>query len=151
LTELEAFLKNHKVWYQFIDKPQTIHTEDASKVTGIPLHKITKNIICQTPNREYVLIILPGDRRINLLKTAAVIGVRKIIPVPFEQAEAISGYPPGGTPSVGHKTKMKVIFDQSLLSEETIFCGGGARDKLLELRTQDVIALNNAIIADICE
>jgi len=32
---------------------------------------------------------------------------------------------------------------------ETIYCGGGTRDKLLELKTQDVIRLAGAIIADI--
>ncbi|MFH7836228.1 MAG: YbaK/EbsC family protein, partial [Candidatus Aenigmatarchaeota archaeon] len=67
----------------------------------------------------------------------------------FDKAEEISGYPPGGTPSVGHKTKMKVIIDKSVLNYETVYCGGGSRDKLLELKTSDIIRLNNAIIADI--
>jgi prolyl-tRNA editing enzyme YbaK/EbsC (Cys-tRNA(Pro) deacylase) len=38
-----------------------------------------------------------------------------------------------------------------LLDQETVFCGGGSRDRLLELNTQDVIRLNNAIVADISE
>jgi len=32
---------------------------------------------------------------------------------------------------------------------ETVYCGGGSRDKLLELKTSDIVRLNNAIIADI--
>lgn len=69
--------------------------------------------------------------------------------MPFNQAKKISGYPPGGTPSVGHKTKMRVILDRSLLSYETIYCGGESRDRLLELKTKDVLRLNNAITAEV--
>jgi prolyl-tRNA editing enzyme YbaK/EbsC (Cys-tRNA(Pro) deacylase) len=35
------------------------------------------------------------------------------------------------------------------LSYETIYCGGGSRDKLLELKTKDVISLNEAVVAEI--
>jgi prolyl-tRNA editing enzyme YbaK/EbsC (Cys-tRNA(Pro) deacylase) len=58
--------------------------------------------------------------------------------LPFEEAESISGYPPGGTPSIGHRTQM-----------QTLFCGGGSRDRLLEVRVEDVIRLNSAVVAPI--
>ncbi|MFQ6081302.1 MAG: aminoacyl-tRNA deacylase, partial [Candidatus Bathyarchaeia archaeon] len=80
---------------------------------------------------------------------ANVLAVKRVRLVPFDQAEDISGYPPGGTPSVGHKTRMKVIIDRSLLRFRTIYCGGGSRSRLFELRTTDVSRLNDAVIAEI--
>jgi prolyl-tRNA editing enzyme YbaK/EbsC (Cys-tRNA(Pro) deacylase) len=69
--------------------------------------------------------------------------------MPFSEAETISGYPPGGTPTIGHKTPMKVILDEELAGFETFYCGGGSRDRLLELRVDDVKKLTDAIIARI--
>jgi Cys-tRNA(Pro)/Cys-tRNA(Cys) deacylase len=148
---LESFLKATKLWYRFVDKPETIHTADAATVTGIPLQKITKNLVSRTDRGEYVLLVVPGDRRVDIKKAARVLGVKNVSTIPFQRAESISGYPPGGTPTVGHKTRMRTVIDKSLLDYETIFCGGGSRNKLLKLRVRDILDLSGALVAEISE
>jgi len=146
---LEGFLRENKIWHRMIPKPETIHTADASDVTRIALNRITKNLVSVADAGEYVLLIVPGDRKINLKSAARALDVRNVRLVPFDQAEGISGYPPGGTPSVGHKTRMRTLVDESLLKYETVYCGGGSRHKLLELKVADIIRLNNAKVAKI--
>jgi Cys-tRNA(Pro)/Cys-tRNA(Cys) deacylase len=146
---LKQFLDNHKVWHKFVMKPETIHTADAATVTGIELHKVTKNLVSITDTGEYILLIVPGDSKVNLKVVTKLLGVKKVRLVPFSDAEKISGYPPGGTPSVGHKTNMRTIIEKKLLTFETVYCGGGSRDKLLEIRVQDIVKLNDAIIAEL--
>ena len=147
--DLKRYLEENLVWYRFISKEETVHTADAADATGLDLCKITKNLVSRTNEGESIMLIVPGDRKVDLKKAASVLGVKNIQIVPFGEAEGISGYPPGGTPSIGHKTKMRVILDTILLDYETIFCGGGSRDRLLELRVEDVIRLNSASVADI--
>jgi Cys-tRNA(Pro)/Cys-tRNA(Cys) deacylase len=93
-------------------------------------------------------LIVPGDSKVNLKKVAKILGVKKVRLVPFSDAENISGYPPGGTPSVGHKTQMRTLIEKKLMNFETVYCGGGSRDKLLEIRVQDIIKLNDAIVVE---
>jgi Cys-tRNA(Pro)/Cys-tRNA(Cys) deacylase len=147
--DLEAYLEESGIWYRFIDKPETVHTADASKATGIDLHRITKNLVSKTRKGEYALLVVPGDRRVDLKAAAKALGTKKIRLIPFSEAETISGYPPGGTPTIGHKTPMKVILDEELAGFETFYCGGGSRDRLLELRVDDVKWLTDAIVAKI--
>jgi Cys-tRNA(Pro)/Cys-tRNA(Cys) deacylase len=147
--DLEKFLKENGLWYRFIEKSETIHTADAAKAAGIELNRLTKNLVSKTDSGEHVLLIVPGDKKVDLDKAAKVLGVRKIRLVPFDKAEEISGYPPGGTPSIGHKTPMKIVLDKSLLSYQTVFCGGGSRTRLLELRTEDIVRVGKAIVSDI--
>lgn len=149
--DLEARLKAARVWHRFLEKPKTIHTSDASLATGIELSRITKNLVCKTSDGRYALLVVPGNRRVNLQKAAQVLNTRNIQLLSFNEAETVSGYPPGATPSVYHRTSMNVVLDKDLLSHETVYCGGGSRDKLLELRTQDVLRLSNAAVADISE
>jgi Cys-tRNA(Pro)/Cys-tRNA(Cys) deacylase len=136
------------VWHQFVIKSETIHTVDAANVTGIELHKVTKNLVSITDTGEYILLIVPGDSKVNLKEVAKILGVKKVRLVPFSDAENISGYPPGGTPSIGHKTQMRAIIEKKLMDFETVYCGGGSRDKLLEIRVQDIIKLNDAIVVE---
>ena len=149
--ELETYLKKRGVWYRFVNKTETTHTADASNVTGIPLSQITKNLVSQTEKGEYVLLVVPGDKRVNLKRAAFALGVENVSTVPFSKAESVSGYPPGGTPTLGHKTLMRTVIDKPLLNFETVFCGGGSRSLLLELRTKDIIEISRAIVADISE
>jgi prolyl-tRNA editing enzyme YbaK/EbsC (Cys-tRNA(Pro) deacylase) len=93
------------------------------------------------------LLVVPGNRRVSLQKAAQALNTRNIQLLGFNEAEAISGYPPGGTPSLHHKTAMSVVIEKDLLSNETIFCGGGSRDKILELRTEDLLKLTHATMA----
>jgi len=146
---LENYLKQTGIWHRFIEKKETIHTADAAKAAGLELHRVTKNLVSKTDEGELVLLIIPGDKRVRLKSAARALGVRRVSLVSFEEAERISGYPPGGTPSIGHKTRMRTLIDRSLLRYDTIYCGGGSRERLLELKTEDVIRLNNAIVADI--
>ena len=147
--DLESFLRENGLWYRMIPKPETVHTADAAKATGIGLHRITKNLVSVTNSGEHVMLIVPGDRKVDLNKAADALDVRRVSLVPFDQAANISGYPPGGTPSVGYKTKMRTVIDESLLEHETVYCGGGSRDRLVELKIADVVRLNDAVVATI--
>jgi Cys-tRNA(Pro)/Cys-tRNA(Cys) deacylase len=69
--------------------------------------------------------------------------------MPFDQSEQISGYPPGGTPSLGYKTKVRVVVDKELEGFETFYCGGGSRDRLLEIRFADVVRFNDSLVATV--
>jgi Cys-tRNA(Pro) deacylase len=149
--ELESYLKQEGVWYNFVDKPETIHTADAASEAGIELDKVTKALVLLDQDKNSILAIIPGNCKLNFSKVKEAVGAKKVRLVPFEEAENYSGYLPGATPMVCHKIKMKVIFDKKLMRYHSVYGGGGERTKLLELKTEDIIRLNDAIIADITE
>jgi Cys-tRNA(Pro)/Cys-tRNA(Cys) deacylase len=146
---LEERLRELGVWHRFIEKDETVHTADASEATGIPLHRITKNLVAVTSEGEHVLLVVPGDRRVDLKKAARVLGVTNVQLFPFSEAHKVSGYPPGGTPSIGLKERLRTVLDSELAGIETFYCGGGTRDRLLELRSDEVIKVSGALVAEI--
>ena len=148
-VNLEKYLAENEVWHRFLNKAETVHTADAAKAAGVELSRVTKNLVSVTDQGENVVLIVPGDRKVDLEAAAMALGVRRVHLVSFSQAEKISGYPPGGTPSIGHKTRMRTVIDKSLLEYETVYCGGGSRDRLVQLRTKDIVRLDSAAVADI--
>jgi Cys-tRNA(Pro)/Cys-tRNA(Cys) deacylase len=148
-VDLEKYLKQNNIWHNFILKQETVHTADAAKASGVNLHRLTKNLVSETDQGEHVLLVISGDLKVDLKAAAKALKVGNVRLVPFNNAEEISGYPPGGTPSIGHKTRMRAVIDEDLLKFETIYCGGGSRNRLVELRTKDVMKLNDSVVAKI--
>lgn len=146
--DLESFLGSKGIWHRFLDKPSTIHTADASKVTGIPLNRITKSLVFKADGKP-ILAVIPGNAKVDVHKLAAVLGAKRVELASFEEAEVLSGYPPGGTPPIHHAKIERVVFDVRLTSFDTIYGGGGTRDKLVELRVEDVLKLTRSLVADI--
>jgi len=147
--DLEKYLKQNNIWHRFIVKQETVHTADAAKASGVDLHRLTKNLVSETDQGEHVLLVISGDLKVDLKAAAKALKVGNVRLVPFNNAEEISGYSPGGTPSIGHKTRMRAVIDEDLLKFETIYCGGGSRDRLVELRIKDVMKLNDSVVAKI--
>ena len=146
--DLEDYLIREGIWYRILEKRSTVHTADASKVTGIPLERITKSLVFKADGQP-ILGVVPGDMKVDITKLAKALGADKVELVPFDVAEHFSGYPPGGTPPVYHANVSKVVFDSELMCFDTIFGGGGTRDKLIEIRVGDAVRLSQAVVADI--
>ena len=149
--QLEEYLNGNGIWHRFVEKPETIHTADAAAQSGIDLKKITKSLVLLDQDKNPIMAIIAGDRKLSFDRVKIVSNSKKVRMVPFEEAENYSGYLPGATPMVHHKVKMKVILDRGLTKYDTIFGGGGERTKLLELKVEDIIKLNDALVNDIIE
>jgi len=147
--DLEDYLRRKAVWYGFVEKKETIHTADAASAARIELGRVTKNLVSKTDSGEYVLLVVPGDRRVDLKKAAKALGAKNVTLVPFDEVEEVSGYPPGGTPTIGHRTPMKILMEKALLEHDVIYCGGGRRDRLLALRLQEVLRAEDVVVAEI--
>ena len=151
-VKLEMQLKKIGAWYRFFEKPRsTLHTADAADVTGIELHRISKNLVAKTSDGRYAALIIPGDTHLNYREAAKALGTKSLSLVPFQDAHKVSGYPPGGTPSLGYEQKVEVVLDEELMKFETFYCGGGSTRQLLEVRREEVIVLNNARIHKISQ
>lgn len=147
---LTGYLKKNNIWFNMIEKESTVHTADAAAATGISLERVTKSLVFLADNLP-IITIIPGNCRVNKGKLKQALNAKDVEIVPFEKADKYSGYEPGGTPPVNYKNIKKVVIDQKVMQFETVFGGGGSRKKLIELKTEDIQKLNNAIVADITE
>jgi Cys-tRNA(Pro) deacylase len=150
-TNLVEYLKEKKVWFRIIEKETTVHTADAAAATGIPLERLTKSLVFLDENKNPTLVIVLGTCKVNSEKLKNLLGVKDIKLAPFEEAEKYSSYPPGATPPVAHEKIKRVVIDQRVMVQETVFGGGGSRNKLVEMKPEDIRKLNEALIGDVAE
>lgn len=146
---LKQQLQRANVEFKLIAKPETVHTADASRLSGIPLEQITKSLVCLDPDGHPVVAVIAGHRKLDLKALAAVAGVKKMRLCPFDQAHQYSGYPPGATPPLFHRKASMFVYDEEIAAMETIYGGGGDNSTLLKINTRQAIALSGARVSRI--
>ena len=93
--------------------------------------------------------MVTGDRRVDEEKLAKACGVKKVRKARPKAVKNITGYEVGALPPLGHKKPIKTFIDPKVMKYETVFGGGGAINKLLEIDPRDLKRLTNATIATI--
>jgi len=146
---LAAFLISSKVYFEFLKKRPTQHALEASKISGLTLSEIVKTIVFVDQNSKPMIAVVRGDRDVSRHKLQHCSNSKSVRLASDDTAKAVTGYPTGGIPPVGHKKKLPVFIDAEVMRHEYAWCGGGARTKLVRLRTEDIVGLNAATVCDI--
>ena len=146
---LTAFLVSNKVYHEFLEKKSTHHASEASQATGVSLGEIVKTLVFIDQDSKPLVAVVRGDCNASRHKLEHCSNSKSVRLASDEMAEAATGYPTGGIPPVGHKKKLRVFLDKGVLNQEYVWCGGGARSKLVRLRTEDIVRLDEAMVCDL--
>ena len=146
---LTAFLVSNRVYFEFLEKRPTRHASEASQASGISLDEIIKSIVLVDQAAKPMLAVVMANGTVSRHRLQHHSNSKSVRLASDEQAKAATGYPPGGIPPVGHKKKLPVFIDKGVVAHEYVWCGGGARSKLVRLKTEDIVRLNSATVCDL--
>ena len=145
---LRDFLESMKLWHRFIEFNEPVKTVEQAK-KKVPIEKIAKSIVLVDYDTAALLAILPAKNRVRFAminKALNVKGVRLATP---EETLKYSGYAAGGVPPFNKI--QRVLLDPLVLENETSIVGGGNVNRLVEVRTQDIVSTLQPIIVNIVE
>jgi len=143
---LRATLTSMHLWYRFIEFDEPVKTvEQASK--KVQAEKIAKSIVMIDSNGEPLLAVVPARSMVSHKKLKQLLNVRDVRLANAQEVLEHSGYPVGGVPPF-NKIK-RVVLDEQLLKDETAIVGGGDINKLLEIRTRDIVTAVKPRVTDI--
>ena len=149
LMNLAAFLVSNKVEFEFMEKRATHHAVEAADASGIPLSEIVKSIVFVNQNARPLLAVVLADVDVSRHKLEHCSSSKSVRLANDVAAKAATGYPTGGIPPVGHKKRIPVYVDQRVMQYDYVWCGGGARSKLVKLKSSDIARLTAARICDL--
>lgn len=145
-SDLEAFLKNTDVKYRIFFHGETYSAERASIELGVSLMDVAKTIVFVNENKEPLIVIMPGNRKVNQDKLAKTLGFKKLRLATPEEVLSHTGYEAGTVPPVGHVRQIPAIVDETLIQKEKVYAGGGAINATLEISPIDIVKILNAKI-----
>ena len=145
---LTSFLTSRHIWHHLIEFSEPVKTvEQASK--QVDAEKIVKSIVMVDLNGDPLLAIVPAKCKVSHKKLKTLLDVRDVRLATPDEVLRHAGYPAGGVPPF-NKIK-RVIVDAQVLKNETAIVGGGDIDKLLEVKTRDIVDVSNAQVDDITQ
>jgi Cys-tRNA(Pro) deacylase len=120
----------------------------AAKTIGCPVAQIAKNIVVEDGDGNVFLIIISGDKKVDLSKLSKVVGSD----LKLANAETVlreTGYIVGGVPPFGHKKRIKTFLDKSLERFNEVYTSGGSPDTLLKISVDELKRFSAAEIVDV--
>jgi Ala-tRNA(Pro) deacylase len=138
---LIRLLDNHGASYRVIDHEPEGRTEVVSRLRGNDLAAAVKCMVVMVKLskklRKHVLVVVPGDRRVDL---GAVKGLRDGRYAGFadaETAEALSGCVPGTVVPFSWNNHLELVVDPGIYRHSEIYFNAGRLDRSLALASAD--------------
>ena len=92
-----------------------------------------------------VLAAVQGNRRVDYLRLAALLGIsrRDLSPLSPEEVRELLGVEPGSVSPVSARNYVMVLIDEeALLIRPTLYCGIGRPDRTLEIAPEDLVNIS---------
>jgi Ala-tRNA(Pro) deacylase len=131
------------------------HTETAraeARALGLELDEVAKTVIVRTDD-GYVRVVVPASARIDLAKVRELLRSDAGTRIATE-AELTAAYPEfdlGAVPPLGGPAGDAVVVDVGLASQQLLVFEAGTHEESIRLKTDDLIALAEARVGDVCE
>ena len=123
----------------------------AAAVLGVEPERIFKSILFQAKDGECVMAIACGKARVDPRRLESLAGLRRLRLASPAVALAVTGYPAGGTPPVGHRERFPVIVDTRVAAQAWGWAGGGRKELMVRIASADIVRLTGALVAEVVE
>jgi Cys-tRNA(Pro) deacylase len=122
--------------------------EEAARAAGCRLDQIVKTLVFVCDG-EYVLALVPGDRRADERKVAHEVGARSVrVAKPKEVVDA-TGFEPGAVAPFPRREVIAALIDGTLLQHPVVWVGAGSPAHMAMLAPSDLQRLAGARTADL--
>jgi prolyl-tRNA editing enzyme YbaK/EbsC (Cys-tRNA(Pro) deacylase) len=122
--------------------------EDAARAVGCELGQIVKSLLFDCDGRA-VLVLVPGDRRADSAKVAALTGARRARVAGPAQVEEATGYAPGAVAPFPLRSVDGVLIERSLLGEGLLWVGAGSTRHMAGLPPTELVRVSRAQPVDV--
>ena len=114
--------------------------------------QIVRSILFQVRPEEFVMVLMAGREQVDWRKLRQLVRRSRIRMATEEEVLEVTGYRIGTVSPFGLKNPIKILIDESVLEEEEISTGSGARQMAIIMKSADLRrALGDAEIVSLTE
>ena len=125
--------------------------EAAAAAMGCAADRIFKSILFQDRGGACAMAIACGSWRVDARALAALTGRERLRLAPPDVVLAVTGYPAGGTPPIGHRERFPIVVDRRVAEQDWGWAGGGREELLVRIVPADIVRLAAAIVGDVVQ
>jgi Cys-tRNA(Pro)/Cys-tRNA(Cys) deacylase len=122
--------------------------QEAAEAMGVAPERVLKTLMVAY-GAELAVGMVPVAGQLDLKAFARALGGGKAFLAEISHAERATGYVVGGISPIGQRRRHRAVLDASALGHQTVFVSGGRRGMDLEIEPADLVAITQAITAEI--
>jgi Cys-tRNA(Pro) deacylase len=146
--DLKNFLQQKEINGEVVElSVPTPTVQAAADAVGVAPEQIIKSLLFLAIDQP-VLVIANGTARVEWKMLAAHLGIsrRKLNMADPETVLALTGYPVGGVPPLGHRQPLRVVIEAGVLEHGWVYGGGGSEHTLVHVQPQQLVEFHQAEI-----
>lgn len=123
--------------------------EGVAAALGVAADQVFKTLVVFRDGNTPLLIMVPGNREVDLRRFAAAVGAKSVRMAPKSEAERLTGLQTGGIGALALLDKpFAVYLDACAQRHDAILVNGGRRGLNLRLAVSDLIMMTNARLVE---
>lgn len=149
-TNALRLLEAHHVPYQLFTFSPEIHSAvEVAQTLGLPSHEVYKTLVVLRPQGRPLLVMIAGDRELDLKRVAAAIGEKKVRMATQREAETLTGLQVGGISALALLGRpFDVFLDREALALQHIVVSAGKRGMNVRLAVDDLLRVTRARVIE---
>jgi len=143
-------LETQGVRYEVLSFPDTIHSAvGVAAYYGLPPAQVYKTLVVVLSQGKPALILIAGDRELQLKQLAQALGEKKLRMATQKEAEAWTGLKVGGISALAlfHRG-FSVYIDRAAATLDEIIVSAGQRGMDIRLTVPDLVRITGAVFVE---
>jgi Ala-tRNA(Pro) deacylase len=146
-----AVLRDAGVAFELLRHRRTTSAAGEAAALGVLPQTVAKTLVLRDETDRYVRAVLPATRRVDVGRVGDALGSKAVL---VGEAELVDAYPEfelGAVPPFGGPGGDRVVVDRRLAEVEHVVLEAGVHDTSVRMRTDDLLAVADAELADIAQ
>jgi Ala-tRNA(Pro) deacylase len=135
---LQDWLNGSVVSFTILRHEPVFTSEQAAAVRATPLASGAKALVVKAGD-EFVLLVLPADRKLDSRKAREVLGVKSLRFATKEEVQQLTGLQPGSIPPFGSLFQLPTYCDPALTSNASINFNAGDHAISMQMSYTDFV------------
>ena len=141
--KIRSLLDQKKIIYEVFEHKPVYTNPAMAEALKVGESETVKSLVLKTKEGEMIVLVLPGDKKVNWKQAAAGAKTKKVsFAKPDEVSQAV-GCEVGCVPPFGHLTSLPIYMDPDLTKKNFVYFNPGVHDKSFKIKAWDLKKLCN--------
>ncbi len=135
---IAALLQEANIEYSVVEHEPVYTNPAMAQALNVTESETVKSLVLMTKEKKMVVLVLPGDKKVDWKKAAAGIGTKKVSFAKPEQVLEKVGCEVGCVPPFGQLTQLPIYMDPELTKKDYVYFNPGKHDKSYKIKAWDL-------------
>ena len=131
-------LDKQKISYEIVEHEPVYTNPAMADALNVAESETVKSLVLKTKEGRMIVLVLPGDKKVDWKQAAAGAGTKKVSFAKPEEVSQAVGCEVGCVPPFGHLSPLPIYMDPELPKKEFVYFNPGVHDKSFKVKGWDL-------------